>query len=1107
MTKRLFKTFLTSSLILLCSLYFCSFHSEATNNNTVQKNIEQILDENQTLPSAYCLRDDYIVFSQNQDKTGFCWNFATTMAASTTIMKATGEYYDFSELWTGISAFNSISYSKIGAGGGYSTHYNAAQKDGLMLEVDLPYSNTFVVSNDNAADYYNFFGKNSNLAIASTILHDSSTSFSRTDIEEIKSHIYNHGSVSMAFNFKKSFVEDNGTFYKFPNEKSTNGCHAISVIGWDDNYQKEIYFEGVETPVVYKGAWLVLNSYTENQGTDGVLRLFYDDTNILYADGFKYQNDTTKDFYFYDKIESGCNLETDVKGKYYGNFIGEKNTTKQKNIFYDDVDLKYSYTASENTIVSDIEIYLGDQNVTKSFNINIDNSSKQFSIKKENAQYGQYKVLINYTNGQQKDSFLNNFFVTYGLVGEEIEFDTDKNSHLFTTGRDHEYYSFANPYKNYVIYTSDKTGVVSFLPTKQSIYSDKNMSIPEIHYNISSDNTDSFVYTINSTSGYELNYNFNIEYYEDTSLQPVNIFYDLDGGINHSKNYSKELAGPNTALTLYAPTRPGYTFAGWYLDYGHNSKKIPENDGVYSIDWEDIHHMGESPNLSALGYYQSYYKNSNTVFVYARWEEVEYFDIDLTINGSGTSNLDDISISENGFVKYKFKPDKGCCIYEIKINGLKLEENDFEYIVNNGITFKDVKQDTTLEVTFKEGYLLRLKTGENIKSAYISRSINGTSYKYYDGDLITMNSTPSFASAITITLVVELEEAPEGYTYILDNMETYTLALDNIYRKDLFIRVSNFITIDIGSAKKIKLEPVTVSYTVGENVLDHYISANINSSSGEQFSSEFQSGQIVYLYIKMPLDTYEFDYKTPTGFETYKRPWYRKAFVVTPENADLGTIDVEYSMKKYIVYWKNWDGSTIYSNLYEVHSIPEFNNHQYPYPTKPDSEQYSYEFIGWDKPISEVTDNTTYTAVFNEVLRKFSVNVTTDENGTTDKNGITTIEYGSNLTINITPNTGFELDYIKINGETVDKTNTLVLENITENMDITLGFKSLLSDSPNNSQNAAPNNPNTKQNSKLIWIIVGSVLGTAIIVTTTTISFVTIKKKRKNNSDPQDIDE
>ncbi|MBO7292928.1 MAG: hypothetical protein J6V07_03230 [Clostridia bacterium] len=76
------------------------------------------------LPEAYCMRDEYLVFAQHQDKHGYCWNFAATMAASTTIMKATGEYYDFSELWTGITCYTPTkNYFKVGAGGSFSYQY------------------------------------------------------------------------------------------------------------------------------------------------------------------------------------------------------------------------------------------------------------------------------------------------------------------------------------------------------------------------------------------------------------------------------------------------------------------------------------------------------------------------------------------------------------------------------------------------------------------------------------------------------------------------------------------------------------------------------------------------------------------------------------------------------------------------------------------------------------------------------------------------------------------------------------------------------------------------------------------------------------------------
>lgn len=44
------------------------------------------------LPSAYYMRDDYMIFAQTQSVQGLCWEYASSMALSTTLMKATGEY-------------------------------------------------------------------------------------------------------------------------------------------------------------------------------------------------------------------------------------------------------------------------------------------------------------------------------------------------------------------------------------------------------------------------------------------------------------------------------------------------------------------------------------------------------------------------------------------------------------------------------------------------------------------------------------------------------------------------------------------------------------------------------------------------------------------------------------------------------------------------------------------------------------------------------------------------------------------------------------------------------------------------------------------------------
>jgi len=579
-------------------------------------------DYTEPLPETYCMRDEYLVFAQHQDKNGLCWDFASTMAASTTIMKATNEYYDFSELWTGITCYTpKKAYSKVCGGGTFSMQYNAIQRSGLMLESDLPYQNSYIVSNENAQEYYNFYNQYSNDDLSGLLVSDSSTSFSRNEVDAIKRHLINNGSLYVAFSFKTGFMEENGVFSLTPNQKNTTSNHAISLIGWDDNYQKEFYLDGSDTPTVFKGAWMVLNSYTESNGKDGISYIFYEDTNVYDIQGYRYKKNTNKPFYFYDKIESGYAYPINVKGKYYGTLTPETALTKQLNVFYDDVMLEYSYEISNGATINGIEIHLDNKDVTSDFSVRIDQTQKRFYIEKENACYGNYKVLIRYGNNQSTDTYLNNFYVTHGLIGEELEFDNLNNALSFNTGRDLEYYSFNAQNKNYVVYTNTLNGNVSFVSSAQSVYSEKNMAIPTLSYQITDGKSCTVTHTIKSNSGYELKYNFTFIYCPNTSMQPVKVFYDLAGGVNHAENYSTELANAENPLALHAPSREGYDFVGWYIDGENGPVALQKNGEDYLADWENIHHMGESPTLYASSYYKENYNNTNILFVRAVWEK------------------------------------------------------------------------------------------------------------------------------------------------------------------------------------------------------------------------------------------------------------------------------------------------------------------------------------------------------------------------------------------------------------------------------------------------------------------------------------------------------
>ena len=351
-------------------------------------------------------------------------------------------------------------------------------------------------------------------------------------------------------------------------------------------------------------------------------------------------------------------------------------------------------------------------------------------------------------------------------MGEKLEFNTEENALAFNPGRDLEYYSVIRANKDYVIYTNQRSGELSFIGMHQSIYSDRNMSIPTLTYDMGAGDTYTATHTFTSTSGYALNYNFHFEYYEDTTLQPVNVYYDLNGGVNHPLNYHKELASETTDLALYAPTREGYVFDGWYLDLGGDIQKLTKKGEVYCLDWEDICHMGETPDLYASSYYKKYYSNTNVAFVYASWIEAEYYDVEAEVVGGGTATPSgSTSITPYDTLTYTFTPDEGYQIKDVKINGQSVG-------AVSSYTFQDVWSAQTLCVEFEKiQYAVNVVCGEG-------GTVSGAADSVEHGDGITLTILPNENFAVTTIKVNGVEQAA-----------TETLNVENI-TNDTLIEIS-----------------------------------------------------------------------------------------------------------------------------------------------------------------------------------------------------------------------------------------------------------------------------------------------------------------------------
>ena len=245
--------------------------------------------------SKYSLKDiiPNNLLIRNQQQTNSCWAFARLSSLETNLALSNykrginlSKVYDFSERHMDYATSryflndveNPNGYNRTVGDGG--THLMAdsylVNGYGAVLESEMPFEN-----NENIIDISQIQNKTISSQLYDTVdfpNYQKETGTNRIAImNQVKQHIQNYGSVYAGLHGSSASTSDftcynNTTGAKFCNNENEHPIdHAISIIGWDDNYSIDNFDENARP--TSNGAWIARNSWGEKSAIGTISEL------------------------------------------------------------------------------------------------------------------------------------------------------------------------------------------------------------------------------------------------------------------------------------------------------------------------------------------------------------------------------------------------------------------------------------------------------------------------------------------------------------------------------------------------------------------------------------------------------------------------------------------------------------------------------------------------------------------------------------------------------------------------------------------------------------------------------------------------------------------